>query len=73
VLEADRLQERQLRLADLRERELRGHAAPVKQNLPGSGVTTIHFDSVQRAQYVQFKLDAVKDKWWSINELCVYQ
>ncbi|HXK17076.1 MAG TPA: discoidin domain-containing protein, partial [Polyangiaceae bacterium] len=47
--------------------------APVKQNMPGSPLTTIHFDSAQRARYVQFKLDAVKGKWWSINELHVYQ
>ena len=48
-------------------------AAAAKQNLPGGAVTTIHFDSAQRARYVRFKLDAVKDKWWSINELHVYQ
>jgi hypothetical protein len=41
--------------------------------LPGGATATIHFDSAQRARHVQLKLDAVKDKWWSINELTVFQ
>ena len=60
-------------LFDVYESNDSNFGEPVKQNLPGSPVTTIHFDSAQRARYIQFKLDAVKDKWWSINELHVYQ
>jgi hypothetical protein len=60
-------------LFDVYESNDGSFALPAKQNLPGSATTTIHFDSAQRARYIQFKLDAVKDKWWSINELYLYQ
>jgi hypothetical protein len=46
---------------------------PVKQNLPGSALTKIHFDSAQRAQFVRFQLDAVAGHWWSIHELSISQ
>jgi hypothetical protein len=60
-------------LFDVYESNDGNFSAPVKQNLPGGATTTIHFDSAQRARYVQLKLDAVKDKWWSINELAMFQ
>jgi hypothetical protein len=49
------------------------YGAPAQSGLYGAATSTIKFDTAQLARYIKIVLKQDKMKWWSINELNVYQ
>jgi hypothetical protein len=49
------------------------YGAPAASGLYGGSVSTAKFDTARLARYVKIVLTQPSTKWWSINELNVYQ